>query len=165
MFTSGNKCRRTERINKHTDLGTAHAVGHAGTVDIEILLWTTANRKRCGTTTARDYADARGVGHAGQCQKHPDTDTARCFECARDNADEPLAHACEGENKKDEALDKDGRQCDSVRNGAAARNTNNLVGKVGVEPHAGSVFLLAKKALFEDNCLIKRRTLMRRACL
>ncbi len=78
-----------------------------------------------------------------------------------------MAHACQSQEHEDPALDKHSRESDSVVDRARALDTDNLVGEVGVEAHAGTadvvsgvffVFANVQRGLPETNRKVCEKT-------
>jgi hypothetical protein len=108
---------------------------------------TQSQRRSCPATS--DGANTRRVRETNLREEEADTNTGGSLDSGGYKLDEPLSHARESEEDKDETFDKDGGEGKTVGDGAAGVVADDLEGEVGVETHSGAVMGLVYTRLKE----------------
>lgn len=102
---------------------------------------TTSEGKRRILSTSNGTNTNR-VRQADDREEHADTDARGDLDGSRDGLHQPLSHAEEGQEQKDQAFDKDGSEGQRVRDVTGSMPADDLVGEVGVDAHARTVEIL-----------------------
>lgn len=100
---------------------------------------TTTQSQRRSRPATSDGTNTRRIRETNLGEEEADTNTGRSLDRGGYKLDEPLTHAREGEEDKDETFDKDGGEGETVWDRAAGIVADDLEGEVGVETHSGTM--------------------------
>ena len=120
-----------------TDGRAPHDMAGAHAVRVQVLRGTAGDLHR-GRARTGDGANARGRREAGFRQEQADAAGAGNLERRRDDLDQPLPHAHQGQQEEDQAFDKHGRQSKVVGHDARSMAPDDLEREVRIQSHAGA---------------------------
>ena len=103
-------------------------------VRVKVLSRAASKLKR-GGLRASDGTDTSRVGQTDQSEEETDTGTASDLDGGRNDASKPLTDTEKRKSDEDEAFDEHCHHGDAVVDRSTSMETNNLVGKVGVQTH------------------------------
>lgn len=119
--------------------GVCHdALGTHARDRIQVFGAAATNGKRRGNSTS-DGANSNRIGQADHGEEETDANARGRLDSGGDSSDQPLAHAGEGKDCEDQAFEEDGGEGQRVRYHATSVYANDLVGKVCVDAHTGTV--------------------------